>query len=182
MGLPSFLTNSSDPNPSLKDCIEDLRRCSQIFVRAWEVGDVATAVTVSMKAFVMLDHIAGAILRSRDDMHSASSYSGSKLQAGLDKVAGSIVKKARREDHEYIADLAPGRGVLPPHRLVEPLALDGLLSKVKHRIERAMNFRTLPDGQHYLLFCVDRSNKPDAVVEFEVSRFVSLCSDLVPHV
>lgn len=184
MGHPSFLTAApSGGQPSLEEALYELENCSVLFVRAWQQAPIDTdrAGRVSVDAMRHLDHITNEILRARDYLKAQGLYAASPLKVQLNHQRGSMVAPVTHADHAGTLGAGAGNASLP--RASQPITLERLLNKIKHRHHTSTNFRINPGERHILVINVDTPTQtPDSIVEFDVADFCSHCRSVASHV
>ncbi|MCE8043420.1 hypothetical protein HOP60_14800 [Halomonas daqingensis] len=178
MGNISFLTGGNGTSiQSVPESIYQLENSSVIFVSAWQrtPPDFRRAARASEEAMAHLDHIVNEILRARDHAKSDGSYSGSQLETELNINVALLSSPVNRGQQVALAQAGPGNGVLPSAG--NPLSMEKLLNKIKHRRHDYSNFRIDASGGHVFMIAVDKPNQqPDSIVEFPVQGFCDHCS------
>jgi hypothetical protein len=180
MGNISFLTGSDSNSPqSIDESIYQLENTSLIFLNAWQrtPKDHPRAARASQEAMLHLDHIVNEIMRTRDQMQADENYSGSHLETKLNIETAISASPVSREEQNSLPKQGPGNGVLPSSG--NPITMEKLLNKIKHRRVDSANFRIGPSGEHIFLIGVDKpSRRPDSIVEFVVGDFCKHCNEI----
>lgn len=180
MGDISFLTNSSQQSPqSIEESLYQLENTSIVFLSAWirMPQDLNRAARASSEAMAHLDHIVNEILRVRDYQKALGIYTSSPLEAQLNIDSAISASPVSREQQTALSQLGPGYGRLP--FFGQPISLEKLLNKIKHRRPDIANFRVSNSGEHYFIIAIDKLNQqPDSIVEFIVGDFCNNCRNV----
>ncbi|NEZ54225.1 hypothetical protein DXZ20_00585 [Leptolyngbyaceae cyanobacterium CCMR0081] len=162
---------------AIRTSIQQLEDSSAVFLDAWQRNppELDQASDASMEAMVHLDHIVNDILRARDDAKTIGNFKGSDLAQELRKFCGLASSSVTRAQQEALVTVGPGNGSLPFKG--QPLKMERLLNKIKHRISDLSNFRVGNKGEHIFVISVNKPNhQPDSIVEFIIGDFCSHCS------
>jgi uncharacterized protein YggL (DUF469 family) len=110
MGNISFLTGGAGgPPQSVAEAIYQLENSSLIFLAAWQKNppEFQRAHRASQDAMALLDHIVNEILRARDHLKQAGTYSGSALEAQLCIARAMSVDSVTRAQQLALAAARP---------------------------------------------------------------------------
>lgn len=119
------------------------------------------------------------ILRARDTLKGAGTYATSPLKTQLDASQGVMASPVTRADQNSLISAGPGNGVLPTAG--SSISLEKLLNKIKHRHHASSNFRVGANNRHIFLINVDTpAQKPDSIVEFDITDFCTHCRLVAP--
>lgn len=185
------MTSSSPPaRPSLEQAIASLRDSSVLHSNAWAryqnpgtraqaEKDAGRAANAAVRSFPIIYDV---YLGARDTARSEQHYTGSPLEAFLQKHCGTAVAPATVA--EQSANQPSVVGVLGqaglPLRAINPILpqMGQALNYIKHRHRpdnRWLNFRD-DNGRHIVVMCGPaQSRRPAYIFEFDVIEFCDLC-------
>jgi hypothetical protein len=138
---------------SLNDAITQLKKCSKDFLDAWEI-DSLRARLISNDAMKFLDHITLEIIRKRDSLKKEKTYDESLFENELNHYQGRIAAPVTPEQQKNIIRVGYGNASLPCPN--EPLSMEELLNKIKHRERNGANFRIGKNGEHFFIISTDK--------------------------